>query len=376
MRNLFRKCAAILDGTPTEYGQRGWRGQSVAELALVTPLLIAMLMALVEMGWFANTYLILLEASRAGARFATTLPPERSPLDWPNDASIYDVTSARSRAARQEFNCRDSTGFYSDVLCTTIDSLRPMVMDANQDTIADRAFDGVRLDDIVISAFALKQVNPATVSGLSPGIITGGGMSSIRPLPNVPAADPAGVPGLTANSPRIVIVGRYPTNANECGTMEPRDPFDYFTNNTRDYRYVNPALLPDPTIEENRNYVELEGMDAGTDSGFIGFSYLGNHVSNDPTNNNNCRGSDWTTIEVERLVNLPNWSLPTNAERVVLPDRGGLIIVEIFWRHELLLDSPILATMIGTLDALDSPIAVWAAFPLTATEPLIDFSNY
>jgi len=91
MRNLLHQLLAVLDGTPAEYGHRPWRGQSVAELALVTPLLIAMLMALVEMGWFANNYLIMLEASRAGARFATTLPPERSPLEWDNNASLYNI---------------------------------------------------------------------------------------------------------------------------------------------------------------------------------------------------------------------------------------------------------------------------------------------
>jgi len=51
-------------------------------------------------------------------------------------------------------------------------------------------------------------------------------------------------------------------------------------------------------------------------------------------------------------------------------------MVEIFWRHDMLLNSPILTAVIGTLDALNAPVSVWAAFPLTSTEPRIDFSNY
>jgi hypothetical protein len=375
MRNLLHKLVAVLDGTPAEHGQQPWRGQSVVELALVTPLLIAMLMALVEMGWFANNYLIMLEASRAGARFATTLPPERSPLEWDNAATAYNTGSTDSVIARRLGGCdADAPGFYSDVVCTVVDSLRPMVMDTNGDSVGDRVFDTLRFDDIVVSAFALKLVYPATITGLNPPIVTGGGVANLRPLPNVPGANPATVPGMTSTSPRIVVVGRYPTNANECGAMEPRDPFDYFGNGTRDYRLVNPAL---GNVAGNENWMELEGMDAGTDGDrFLGFSYLGNHVSTDPTNNVGCIGSEWTTIEVERLVNLPNWSLGSDAERNVLPDRGGLVMVEIIWRHDMLLHSPILTAVIGTLDALDSPINVWAAFPLTSTEPRIDFTNY
>lgn len=374
MRNQLQKLLAVLDSTPVDYGQRPWRGQSVAELALVTPLLIAMLMALVEMGWFANNYLIMLEATRAGARFATTLPPERSPLEWDNAATLYNIGSADAVAARVLGGCGpNAPGFYSDVVCTVVDSLRPMVMDQGGDTIGDRVFAGVRFDDIVVSAFALKLVDPATITALNPAMITSGSAANLRPVPNVPAANPPTVPGMTATSSRIVVVGRYPTNANECGAMETRDPFDYFGNSTRDYRLTTPSL---GNVAGNENWVELEGMDAGADNGFIGFSYLGNHISTDPTNNAGCIGSDWTTIEVERLVNLPNWSLPTNAERNVLPDKSGLVMVEIFWRHELLLNSPILTALIGTLDALDAPVAVWAAFPLTSTEPRIDFTNY
>mgnify|MGYP001220237202 CR=1 FL=1 len=42
MHRLMKKILEILDGTPAEYGIRS-RGQSMAELALVTPILIVLI---------------------------------------------------------------------------------------------------------------------------------------------------------------------------------------------------------------------------------------------------------------------------------------------------------------------------------------------
>jgi hypothetical protein len=65
MRSVFKKIIEILDGTPAVYGkQKRWRGQSVVELTLVSPLLIVLLMGLAEIGWFANNFLILLIPAR------------------------------------------------------------------------------------------------------------------------------------------------------------------------------------------------------------------------------------------------------------------------------------------------------------------------
>jgi hypothetical protein len=44
------------------------RGQSLVELSLSLPLLIVLLVGLVEVAFYARTYLVLLEASREGAR--------------------------------------------------------------------------------------------------------------------------------------------------------------------------------------------------------------------------------------------------------------------------------------------------------------------
>jgi hypothetical protein len=46
------------------------RGQSMAELALVLPLLLMILVAMVEVGWAMRAHLIVTTAGREGARFA------------------------------------------------------------------------------------------------------------------------------------------------------------------------------------------------------------------------------------------------------------------------------------------------------------------
>jgi len=47
------------------------RGQSMAELALVLPLLLMILVAMVEVGWAMRAQLTVATASREGARFAS-----------------------------------------------------------------------------------------------------------------------------------------------------------------------------------------------------------------------------------------------------------------------------------------------------------------
>ncbi|MBK8028832.1 MAG: pilus assembly protein [Chloroflexi bacterium] len=64
MLRTLAKIVQILDDTPAIYGERR-KGQSVVELALVTPILIILLAGLIEVGWFANNYLTLLDVSRA-----------------------------------------------------------------------------------------------------------------------------------------------------------------------------------------------------------------------------------------------------------------------------------------------------------------------
>src|SRR5262245_59038377 len=84
MRRVLKKLLDILDGTPAEYGIRQ-RGQSVLELALISPLLVILIAGLAEIGWFAQNYLTLLEVTRVGARTGTVQQNETSPLFWEDE---------------------------------------------------------------------------------------------------------------------------------------------------------------------------------------------------------------------------------------------------------------------------------------------------
>lgn len=64
----------------------GERGQSLAELALVMPLLLMILIAMVEVGWAMRSHLIVSTASREAARFAA-----RKVFDYPEIEEVATV---------------------------------------------------------------------------------------------------------------------------------------------------------------------------------------------------------------------------------------------------------------------------------------------
>jgi hypothetical protein len=51
-------------------GEAAARGQSLVEMAIITPLLLLMFLGLVEVGWALRGYLVLVNANREAARFA------------------------------------------------------------------------------------------------------------------------------------------------------------------------------------------------------------------------------------------------------------------------------------------------------------------
>ncbi len=381
MRRLLRKIIQILDGTPADYGLHS-RGQSMAELALVTPILIVLIMGLVEIGWFANNYMILLEVTRTGARFGTVQTGNNSPLAWDNKGSWVpsvtgffppDTETDLQRIGVRNCNAVASTqayqGFYSLLNCVMLQSLDPL--EFRRKVAAD---DPDSPDDVVISVFALQLVDPNAPF-----------------FQNRPNYKLASVPGVPDNLPRVVVVGRYPTNANECnitaegnGTPDVRDPFDYLSasggasgDGVRNYVVqkdpVTNVTLPD--VEENRLYLELLGGDPynGANSNSWekqrGFVYAGQHYVS--TSGKRCLGSEFTISDVEGLVNLPGFNLTDERERKNLASMG-MVLVEMFWRHELLLKNPVF-NPVFTILGDDTIIAVWAAFPVPAVEPRIRF---
>jgi hypothetical protein len=378
MRKLLVKIVQLLDGTPAVYGERQ-SGQSVVELALITPLLIVLLAGLVEIGWFANNYLNLLDVTRAGARRGAVLQDQKSPLFWENQYT-YVPQALLPAAYRMDFTSVDdteinrfwyrwmpadtapsgsntiagSTGiepcqpdfrdrtFYSEVICTMITTMEPLELNL---------YNGV--DDIVVSAFAMQQVPDATVLAAYPGR------------------------ALDSNGPQVIVAGRYPTNANECNLYNTpggpvrsetvafldqyRDPFDIDGQGDVDIKgYLG------GTFTELAGYDALGGTD-GLAEKQIGFALFGNHR----IDNTYCIGSEWTMKEIQDLMNLATYDQTTDI--LSSAPSQGVVLAEIFWQHEMLLKLPVLSpvyTAVGDENGL-MVINIWAAFPLSSVEPHI-----
>jgi Flp pilus assembly protein TadG len=415
MRKLLVKILQILDGTPAVYGKRQ-SGQSVVELALITPILIILLAGLVEIGWFANNYLTLLDVTRAGARRGAVLQDQKSPTFWDNkysyvpndmltancndtqafdlDCHLYwmtngnvvmsDSTNADNGTDQERFVYRwmppgsaeaGNTGsqpcnptytdrvFYNEVICTMITTMDPLSLNPSN---------GV--DDIVVSGFSLQLIDQAY---LPPGY----------------DGDPSG----SITGPEVEVVGRYPTNANECDVLqgaggaptlasrpgdENRDPFDLNGNNHVDVAAPSGTdafseitgydPMPD-TNSGDANYDANWEQDAEKQ---VGFSLFGNHK----IDGTYCVGSEWTMSQVEKLMNLPDYDLSNTVgtdgktQKSYIPSQG-LVLVEMYWQHEMLLKIPVLSpvyTAVGNKDG-KMVISVWAAFPLGTVEPHIEF---
>ncbi len=70
MKKVFKTILAVLDRTPGSS-----RGQSLLELSLTMPVFFVMLLGLVEIGWMANNYLILVDVSREAGRYGSVRDP-------------------------------------------------------------------------------------------------------------------------------------------------------------------------------------------------------------------------------------------------------------------------------------------------------------
>ncbi|MBE2267141.1 MAG: pilus assembly protein [Anaerolinea sp.] len=391
MLKLVKKIVQILDDTPAVYGERQ-KGQSVVELALITPILIVLLSGLIEIGWFANNYLTLLDVSRAGARRGTVLQDTQSPLFWDNTGSIvpqfYFNSFADGDVFKTDFNLNGLTGesdatrvavrfhpdhnptacsgiggatrqFYSEISCVVTDSLDPLYWTPENGQ-----------DDLVISGFGLENVDGSRESSWL-------GTLGTNPRP------------IAADVPQLVVAARYPTNANECdvaydsetGTtsitaQEARDPFDINYSRSRDIDDAN------TTVDGVDDFTEIDGGDylaalpgtLGAAEKQVGFVLFGNHR----IAGTGCVGSEWTMNQVEAVVNLSAAydMTGTDAETIIarrmIPGQG-IILVEIFWQHRLLLNLPVLAPVYTALGSDRTTISVWAAFPLPAAEPFILF---
>lgn len=391
MRKFLKRIIDILDGVPAARPDRS-RGQSLVEMTVITPLLLIMFVGMVEIGWFAQNYLNLVEAAKVGARRAPFLNGVYSPQQWNEAASQppipelgFALTSGdpgynddprviyRGMAGIGPQSCEtidvDEYGFFNTIACTVVDAMDPLRLKL-----------GNRKDDVVVSGFSIQRMK----------VISGGS----EPYEIDPSAHGSTTPYETGS--QVVVVGRWPSTANECYLWGERDPFDWITNDTLDWDYVqNPAGPQYPDIRINYElgvWDELALDYAGwLDSGMekvVGFSWTGQRQIEDANRNRiDCWGSQWTMERVEELVNLPRFipegSLDEEERKQYFPSLG-LAIVEIYWEHTLLLESfPLLSSRWSPIyQAMggDDPnstadvVFAWAAFPAPAAEPRLVFN--
>lgn len=396
MRGLFKKIIEILDGTPSVYG-KPTQGQSIVEMVFIMPILIILIVGIIEIGWLANNYLTLQEVAKVGARRGTVLSGNDSPLAWEANNDLLNLSilpsdrtggtsldgqnsldSNRTAARDCQQLYTDNTGFYNRIYCEMLTSLDPLTMDETNG-----------IDDIAISVFAVQTVwnDPAGDYDFENGY---------TPVINIDEYEPGYIP---------VVVGRYPSNANECNVLAnggnadtvERDPFDYINNDSvPDERIVNGELAPLELADQVAGgYVS--GYDPPSDrERQRGFVVYGQHKvepvtveyadGSSQTFDLDCYGSEWSIYQIEERMTVPDFELTASDDlcrdsvcldtstdnQQYLPNQG-IVVVEIWWQHHLLLNLPVFSPVMTALGDDQTTIYVWSAFPVPSVEPNIQY---
>jgi hypothetical protein len=422
MRNMTRGILRVLDGAPRPANRGAQVGQSLVEMAFIIPLLAIMVVGIVEIGWYANHFLIMLEVTRVGARAGTTLSGDLSPAAWNELASVHPVVHVNGLGrlpadvpveATNSRNCDlvssdpNVRGFYNFIACTMVNSLLPLTLAPITQTnglnpydlskpgknIFDRYGNLIETipypDDIVISAFSLQAINNAPRTSVNPPAqaVDPRGFQLATSLYSRTydfEADPL-TTGRYPLGSQVIVVGRYPKAANECNVFEDsagvrtivagQDPFDYFPDGVLTQRSINPSIPNRP--------VELVGYDPPDPEAQLGFVWMAQHQRDLESGSLRgiCWGSNFDIPEIETLMNLPNFVEPPRTgiqpwtqERAALPSQG-LVVVEMFWQHNILLDFPFVQPIIAFFgDTNNIVISTWAAFPVPSVEPNIIYS--
>jgi TadE-like protein len=373
MRQSLRKVMHVLDGQPVSL-----RGQSLVEMAITFPILILMVLSLVEVGFLANNYLILIDAVRAAGRAAVNLDPSawkdadtrnqnRMDCDIPeggptpnNHSDTYymfgNVPSPNDQRSNSNGGPRGQHlpgysignegpfGFFDEVACQVIRGMTPLLLN-DGDTTQSK-------DDVVVSAISYKVVDY-----------------------NSPPAQPGNTsnpkydagPAMYGNT-WVTVTGRWPLANRYCGTYagnaattgDERDPFDWmradfhngWTNAGDDGDEGRPG---DPPAGPSA-FLRQQNSDS---QGVRGFVFTGNALNDDGSG---CYGSKFTVQDIERHMNLSDSAF--NRE---VPN-GGLVIVEVFWQHHPLFLGPLFQGFTG--NRFNDPVLwIWGWFPVPSTEP-------
>ena len=321
MKKSLNKIVAVLDGKPT-----GTPGQALVELTITLPIFVIMIVGMVEVGWYANNYLILNDVIRSAGRNGSLGNPtedwlpneglnwERTDCDFTFDGGSGDDTfslfptdpksspAASVTALPGNYNGLETLnglGYYDGVACTIISGMAPLEFKDDE-------------DDIVVSVFSYANINGT-----------------------------------------IKVTGRYPSAQNECSS-ETRDPFDINGNGSADATPIEVSPTTE-LLEDATRY------DAGGEN-IRGFVFRGNHRAEDDTS---CFGSNFTVdwLETELQESLVQETGTISIPEIENVAAYGLVLVEIYWNSYQLLNLPVL----GFADPI--PAGVWAIFPVSAAEP-------
>jgi hypothetical protein len=319
MRKTLQKTLAILDGKPT-----GFRGQSLVELSITMPIFLIMLLGMVEVGWFANNYLILTDVVRSAGRYGSI----RDPLQWiPGEEKNYHrldcdygaggagtfnklptelITSPPVTLPGYSISGEtQELGYYDGVACAAIANMAPLEFKDDEDDIVVSVFGYVRLPDC------------------------GGGQACIR------------------------LAGRYPSQVNECGE-DSFDPFDVNRNNILDPAFEDPVFFDNPGGVDNE--------------GIRGYIFRGHQLTDD---DNSCLGSRISNTQMEEM--LDKTLIKTDPEETISQlelesiASYGMVLVEIQYQSYQLLNIPFFTAFGNPI-----PIHIWGVFPVSAAEPDID----
>ncbi len=303
-----------------------------------------------------------------------------------------NVLQSLCRPERGQYN----VGFYTIAACTAFRSMEPLdrtvypnISAADDSIVRERlsldAGDPIPRNDIVVSVFSLNLVVPfdeasATCTdaddvGLCEGFIQG----LERPFevnPNGGFTNKAE----TANGAQVMVSGRFPANANECAD-DHRDPFDMDGSGGFDPMELDAARLTVLNSSDDDAVLWEAGQaDDRNQRGFVLTGRWAHDVLDSGGNLSQCFGSEWNLHRLEALVNLqgipdtanPGSTIIREEDLNRLPERQGLVLVEIFWRHDLLLDLPFYGEIFRMMgsggpgdDGNNTYIDVWAAFPVS-----------
>src|SRR5579871_6183987 len=93
------------DGRGCASRVRGWRGQTVVEVALLLPLLLFLLVGLIEVGRYAYFDILISNAARAGAQYGAQSLIQAADVAGIRTAAQNDGLAAMTITATQQCGC-------------------------------------------------------------------------------------------------------------------------------------------------------------------------------------------------------------------------------------------------------------------------------